>query len=570
MTKIRFARTRLWAALTGFIAAFVLLVSASGVFAGAPTSPITGSTSGSQTTAQSAPQSAPQSPFDCSMLSTLGIDKQMNFHAMEIIAACQGQKSPSGDNSAIPESRMPDLGSRTYFRPSTYGGTDANASSPGGEAAFPKVTQSESFVWANGNNIMVNYNDSRQSSACYAGYSWSIDGGATWTRPGGTTGASPLCSGHGTNFGDPTVVYSQRDSKWYLSDLATGCGGQGIGIWESTDGMNVTTGACAHSGSQDDRQSHWIDNNPLSPFYGRQYISWNNFSVGGGALQVVFSDNGTTWSAATTVNSGTFIRDVQITGSPTDGTVFIAGMNEGAGALSNRTNLMYRSTNGGVSWTAITMGASFAAPGVASSGGFALMFPTIWRHQGWGQPAVGPNQVVHYVFTQHGAGSDAADMMYTRSTDNGSTWSTPFMLNTDGTTRPQWQGSLAATAQGGVFASWYDGRESASCGNPGVNTPCYRRYGRVSLNNGLSWGFDDMVGDSMSPLPAQPDSAVQTVYEGDYDYASASGDTIYTSWTDGRVIISSNSQQDVFFDKVDVSVGTPTPTNTPCSPIPCT
>ena len=33
--------------------------------------------------------------------------------------------------------------------------------------------------------------------------------------------------------------------------------------------------ACAHSGSNDDRESMWVDNTPTSPFYGRMYISWN-------------------------------------------------------------------------------------------------------------------------------------------------------------------------------------------------------------------------------------------------------------------------------------------------------
>src|SRR5213075_3125864 len=118
-------------------------------------------------------------------------------------------------------------------------------------------------------------------------------------------------------------------------------------------------------------------------------------------------------------------------------------------------------------WTSSTLGPTFPAPGVGASGYFALMFPTIWRFEGWGQPAVGPNQVVHYVYTQHGSGSDAGDMMYVRSTDNSSTWSTPMQLNTDTSGRPNWQGSLAVTSGGSVFASWYDGREAASCGSPG-------------------------------------------------------------------------------------------------------
>ena len=52
----------------------------------------------------------------------------------------------------------------------------------------------------------------------------------------------------------------------------------------------------------------------------------------------------------------------------------------------------------------------------------------IIRHMGWGQPAVGPNGVVHYAYAGKGSLS-TGDIYYVRSTDNGSTWSTPIVLN---------------------------------------------------------------------------------------------------------------------------------------------
>ena len=45
---------------------------------------------------------------------------------------------------------------------------------------------------------------------------------------------------------------------------------------------------------------------------------------------------------------------------------------------------------------------------------------------------------------------------------------------------------------------------------------------------------------------------------------------MYDTWTDGRMILSGASQQDVVLDKINAIVGTPTPTATPCSPVPCT
>ena len=99
----------------------------------------------------------------------------------------------------------------------------------------------------------------------------------------------------------------------------------------------------------------------------------------------------------------TFIRDVQITGDPATGTVYVAGMDEMGGGLSNRANKIYRSTDGGITWTNTYTGPTFAGPGSTtcpSNSFFACMFSTpaaYWRHKGWGQPAAF-NGVVHYVY----------------------------------------------------------------------------------------------------------------------------------------------------------------------------
>src|SRR5262249_11943118 len=248
-----------------------------------------------------------------------------------------------------------------------------------GAEVFPNVTQSESMVWStpDGQTVVVNYNDSRDRNATplnIAGISVSFDAGGTFTR----LTPNPLV-GHGANFGDPIVVYNNNLGRWFAGDLVGGCGAQGIGLWTSTDAMTWTVGACAHTGSSDDRESMWVDNNAASPFYGRMYISWNDFAAGQNIF-VTHSDDGTTWSAPVRVQTGTFIRNIQLTGSPDGaGTVFIAGMDEGGGGVANRVNWIYRSVDGGQNWTAIQQGPPFGAPGEPLCGYFAAI-PPIWRH----------------------------------------------------------------------------------------------------------------------------------------------------------------------------------------------
>src|SRR5437016_4050695 len=520
--------------------------------------------------------------FDCSTIHEKGIDKQDNMRAGAIMIAC----GLSEGGSPSKGSQFSGNGFSQWVKnllpaPLFIGGTDVDVVLPDG--AYPKVTQSESMEWGGPNNTwVVNYNDSRTSGGCYAGLSYSTDNGATWHA------SQPLCSGHGTNYGDPIVVYNARLDMWFAGDLATGCGGQGIGMWTSTNGVTWATGACAHNGGSDDRESMWVDNNPASPFYGRMYISYNDFNIGGGALYVVYSDNGTTWSAVQ-LNPG-FIRDIQVTGDlQGSGRVYVATMNEGGGGLTTRQNVMYRSTNGGVSWTSVNAGPAFQGPGRATSGYFALVFSSIWRHMGWGEPAASGN-VVSLDYAACGqnvvcsGASDHGDVYYIRSTDAGLTWGTPVKLNTDTGTAMQWQPSLTATQGGMLFASWYDGREAnggsdlnCAVGSP---NPCYRRWGRVSFDNGATWQPNDMVGRALSGLPAQPDGAVPATYEGDYDYHSANGTTAIGGWTDGRTVISGNAQQDVFVNFVQgasptasptptaTATASPTPTNTP-TPTPC-
>ena len=448
--------------------------------------------------------------------------------------------------------------------PDDYGGTDVNLIA-GGEGSSPHVTQSETQVWAAGNTVVSTYNDSRTAPSCYQGGSYSTNGGSTWTD----LNARPFCSGHGTGFGDPVVVFDALHSKWIAVFLASGCGGQGIGVWTSTDGITWPAGPCAHSGGSDDRESGWVDNNPSSPFYGRAYISWNNFAVSGGALQVIWSnDGGATWTAPVTVVNS-FVRDVQVTTGP-DGHVFIASMDEGGGGLGTRTNIVRISTNGGSNWSSVTMGPGFPGPGVglcSSNSYFATMYNspgTLWRHMGWGDIGVGPNNVVHYAYASHGTGSDKGDIYYVRSTDNGATWSAPLRLDGDGGARGQWQPSLAVTPAGDVFVSWYDQRNTANND--------LQRFGRLSTDNGATWQAPAAVSDTISPLPLQPDPNIQSCYTGDYDRSFGVNGTIHTTWVDGRVLINGAAQQDVFYDQVATGGPPPPPaaTTTPTTTTPAT
>src|SRR5204862_3564352 len=280
--------------------------------------------------------------------------------------------------------------------PVSYGSADVDLIT--GTETFPDVTQSETYTAANPDNpdqVFVAYYDSRGRFASpinISGASVSNDGGITFTRLTKANGQSPFDN----TFGDPVVLYHKPSGTWVTVWLDGACGGQGLGGYKSTtpDDPNSWTHFCAFNEGSADRESGWADNNPSSPFFGRLYVSWNDFNIGQGALMSIHSpDGGATWSSpATVINGGTFIRDVQITGDLAgSGTTYIAGMDEGGGGFPhNDTNYIYKSTDGGVTWANTYVGTPFLGPSVCAPGYFAGMLSTnscYWRHEGWEMPA---------------------------------------------------------------------------------------------------------------------------------------------------------------------------------------
>jgi hypothetical protein len=496
--------------------------------------------------------------FDCSKIHQLGIDKMEGFRAGAIMIFCGEAKGGSASPSHRGFSRLVQI----LMAPLTFGGTDVNLIT--GTETPPHIIQSETFTTANPDNpdqIVACYNDSRGAdSNNFSGASVSTDGGLTFTR----LTPSPFAN----TFGDPVVLYNKPTQTWFTVWL-DGNGSCTLGGYKSTTPWDPAswTHFCVHSNGGDDRESGWADNDPSSPFFGNMYVSWNDFNVGNANIFVSRStDNGLTWSSAIMVSTQpTFIRNVQITGDMSgNGTIYIAGMDEGGGGFPhNDMNLIFKSTDGGATWSNPYTGPSFPGPGVTAVGYFACMFPDdggYWRHEGWGQPAAF-NNIVHLVYAQHGTGSDPGDVYYIRSTDGGVSFGAPFKLNTDATTRPQWQPNLSVSPTGTLLATWYDARESASCTKGDENVPCYRMWSRKSNDNGVSWLPDDMLSDVVSPLPGQSDFNIVSTYAGDYDYGSSILTKHVTSWVDGRVTINSESQQDAFTDRdlVGFSVTTTAP-----------
>jgi hypothetical protein len=458
---------------------------------------------------------------------------QPNLHASHMLVECG--VLPGGGASA---------GGRPtpQASPLALGGTDLNLIT--GTERLPHVTQSEDMVWKQGPTIVVKYNDSTDDAGSpffYSGVSVSTNGGTSFTR----LRPQPV-TGHGNNYGDPVVVFNRNLGRWFAGDLADGdCGAAiGIGMWKSADGTTWTKAPCAHvnaRGGGDDREALAVDNSPTSPHFGRMYMVWNNFSTPNADLVASHSDDGKAWSAPVTLASSAsvFTRDTGVTVTP-NGTVLAYGLRETTEG-SPKDYPLFRSTDGGATFKPrVNMAANQKAPGQTGGGvcGGFQNIPPIWRYEGNGQMAVGPNGTVGYDYTR-GATDDRGNIFFVRSTDNGRTWSAPVRLNTDSGTRAQWMPALAETPSGELVATWYDRRNTS--------TTNYQRFARVSVDGGVTWGPDRPISDLM---PEQPDPFVQACYAGDYNLDYATDTKILDAWTDGRIAVDGTAQQDVFYDTI--------------------
>ena len=226
-----------------------------------------------------------------------------------------------------------------------------------GSATTNHQANVEPDSFSNGSTIVAAYQVGRiyDGGACAIGFSTSTNNGASWTSgllPSLTKYTSP--AGAFDRATDAAVAYDAQDNTWMISSLVlTEAGGvKGVGIYtsRSTDGGFTwgTPVAIPNTAGMLSPDKNWIvcDNTATSPFYGNCYTEWDDNGAGNRMEMSRSTDGGATWSVAATNNAGI------IGGQPVvrpDGTVIVPTANANETAIG-----AFNSTNGGVSWSAVT------------------------------------------------------------------------------------------------------------------------------------------------------------------------------------------------------------------------
>ena len=394
---------------------------------------------------------------------------------------------------------------------------DSNGNNITGDAANePSITvdpnngSKMSIGWRQFNSVFSNF---RQ-----AGYSFTTNGGASWTFPGVLE--------NNVFRSDPVLDSDSTGNFFYLSLLETFFDT----MWKSVDGGMTWANLAPAKGG--DKQWFTIDNT-ASIGHGFQYQHWSSSGNNFGGRQFTRStDGGVTW-----------LNPVNIPNSPswgtpdvdTNGTLYIGGVN-----LFTDQIWCERSSNAKDSSVTPT----FDQNTLVNLGGDI----------GFGYP-INPDGLVGQVFLAvdrsgtstnnnvymmasvipNGA-SNGSDVMFVRSTDGGHTFSSPLRVNDDPINHSKWHwfGTLAVAPNGRIDSVWLDSRNAAN------NTDSQLFYS-YSMDGGMTWAPNVAVSNSFNPFLGYPNQNKM----GDYI-------TIVSDNTGGNVAYAAtfNGEEDVYYVRV--------------------
>jgi hypothetical protein len=389
--------------------------------------------------------------------------------------------------------------------------------------------------WRQFNSVM---SDFRQG-----GWGFTTDAGTTWTFPGVLE--------NNVFRSDPVLGSDESGNFFYLSLLQSFC----ENMYGSLDfGQTWTRLQPDGDAGGGDKQWFTIDKTGGTG-HGFQYQAWSTAAPCAGFGQFSRStDGGITWMNPIDIPSqpvwGTLDVDA-------NGNLFIGGGDFGSSFFCVRSS---NAQNPAVTPTfdqnvSVNLGGSvlFGAP--INPGGLAgQIFLAVDR-----SGTATNNNIYMLATVQQFSASNGSDIMFSRSTDGGVTFSTPQRITDDPVDQNKWHwfGTLAVAPNGRIDSVWMDTRNAAN------NTDSQLFYS-WSTDGGVTWAPNIAVSNAFNPFEGYP---VQNKM-GDYITIvsdNTGGDVAYPA-TFNFNPTTGQHEEDVYYVRVSPSGGstpTPTPTSTP-------
>ncbi len=285
----------------------------------------------------------------------------------------------------------------------------------------------------------------------------------------------------------------------------------------------------------DDKDAITADANSSSPFHDNVYASWTKFTNGGD--QIVFSrstDGGVTWSnplpISPSYNNGTVGgRQGSAVKVGPDGTVYVVWLDTVNKQAVERISISH---DGGQTFpmqnlTAATVTDDFVNPAPGSS--FrqdARTFPSF---------SIAANGTLYVAWSNRtGDPSNGhAVVLVTKSTNGGTTWSTPVVAgNVKG--RSAFFTSVAANPAGQVSVVFLALDDVPTGTAPGAGVVHYDAYFAQSTNGGASFSKPVKISAASSDPDGSSTNGLAAQFLGDYITAVADSSHTYAVWTDSR------------------------------------
>ena len=382
--------------------------------------------------------------------------------------------------------------------------------------------------------------NSVQSDFRQGGWGFTTDAGTTWTFPGVLE--------DNVFRSDPVLGSDEAGNFFYLSLLESFC----ENMYGSMDfGQTWTRLQPDGDAGGGDKQWFTIDKTDGTG-HGFQYQAWSTAAPcnGFGSQFSRSTDGGITWMNPVAIPSQPVWGTLDV---DTNGNLFIGGGDFGSSFFCVRSS---NAQNPAVTPTfdqnvSVNLGGSvlFGAP--INPGGLAGQIFLAVDSSG----TATNNNIYMLATVQQFNASNGSDIMFSRSTDGGMTFSSPQRITDDPVDQNKWHwfGTLAVAPDGRIDSVWLDTRNAAN------NTDSQLFYS-WSTDGGVTWAPNVAVSNPFTPFEGYP---VQNKM-GDYITIvsdNTGGDVAYPA-TFNFNPNSGQHEEDVYYVRVSPS-GVPTPTPTP-------
>jgi hypothetical protein len=380
------------------------------------------------------------------------------------------------------------------------------------------------------------------------GYGYTTDGGVTWTFPGVLQ--------DGLFRSDPVLHFDETGDFFYLSlrselNQSFFCDD----MWGSLNGGQSWSLLSPEKGAFGGDKEWFTVDKTNGIGHGFQYQFWTEFfacEFGGFNRS---TDGGATWQTPISLPNGTDTGTLDV---DTNGNLFIGGSVGGGFSCLRSSNAQ----NGNMTPSfdqnvTVNLGGSLIQGGINGIGLCGQTFLGVDR-----SGTATNNNIYMLASVLPNGASTGTNVMFSRSTNGGLTFSAPIRINDDANPQNKWHwfGTLSVAPNGRIDVVWYDTRNAAN----NIDSQLFYSW---STDGGVTWAPNVAVSNSFNPQAGFPNN--QKI--GDYITIvsdNIGGNVAYAATFNVNPQAVGGHEQDVYYVRVFPSGG-PTPTPTPtASPTP--